>query len=97
MQHRNITSFTRLNSRFRVSRHPNDPLLKKLKAISVAGFQAIELGFPDLVSFASSHHKRDNKEDDYENLCAPGVAVRRLCSTNKLDIMMLQPFPNFEG
>lgn len=44
---------------------PNDPLPDKLKAISAAGFQAIELGFPDLVSFASSNHKREIKEDDY--------------------------------
>jgi sugar phosphate isomerase/epimerase len=76
---------------------PNDPLPDKLKAISAAGFQGIELGFPDLVSFASKHHKREIKEDDYENLCSAGVAVRKLCAANKLEIMMLQPFSNFEG
>lgn len=76
---------------------PNDPLPDKIKAISAAGFQAIELGFPDLVSFASSYHKREIKEDDYENLCFAGVAVRKLCAANKLGIMMLQPFANFEG
>jgi sugar phosphate isomerase/epimerase len=37
---------------------PDDPLEEKLKAISHASFQGIELGFPDLQSFASTfHHK----------------------------------------
>ncbi len=76
---------------------PDDPLSDKLEAISAAGFQGIELGFPDLVSFASSHHKREIKEDDYEDLCSAGVAVRKLCAANKLEIMMLQPLSNFEG
>lgn len=76
---------------------PNDPFPDKLKAISAAGFQAIELGFPDLVSFASLHHKREIKEDDYESLCSAGVAVRKLCAAKKLEIVMLQSFSNFEG
>jgi sugar phosphate isomerase/epimerase len=74
----------------------NDPLPDKLRAIAAAGFQAIELGFPDLVSFASTRHKREIKDDDYESLCS-GVEVRKLCAENKLEIMMLQPFSNFEG
>jgi sugar phosphate isomerase/epimerase len=49
------------------------------------------------VSFASSYHKKEIKEDDYENLCSAGVEVRKLCAVNKLGIMMLQPFSNFEG
>lgn len=76
---------------------PNDPLPKKLKAISQAGFRAIELGFPDMVSFASTYHKKEIKEDDYDSLCSAGVAVRKLCTANNLGIMMLQPFSNFEG
>ena len=76
---------------------PNDPLPDKLKAISAAGFQGIELGFPDLVSFSSTYHRRMIKEDDYESLCSAGVAVRKLCAAYKLEIMMLQPFANFEG
>jgi hypothetical protein len=62
----------------------NDPLPDELRATSAAGFRAIELGFPDLVYFASSHHKREIKEDDYDNLRAAGVGVRKLCATNKL-------------
>jgi hypothetical protein len=56
---------------------PNDPLPDKIKAISAASFQAIELSFPDPVSFASSHHKREIEEDDYENLCFASVAIRK--------------------
>jgi sugar phosphate isomerase/epimerase len=76
---------------------PSDPLELKLSAISKAGFQAIELGFPDLLSFASTYHKKEIKEDDYENLCKAGEEIKKLCAKDKLGIMMLQPFSNFEG
>jgi hypothetical protein len=66
---------------------PNDPLPNKLKAISQAGFRAIELGFPDLVSFASTYHKKEIKEDDYDSLCSVGVEVRKLCTACNLGIM----------
>ena len=36
---------------------PKDPLEVKLRAMFFADFQAVELGFPDLLSFASSHFK----------------------------------------
>jgi sugar phosphate isomerase/epimerase len=76
---------------------PDGPLEEKLNAISSAGFQAIELGFPDLLSFAQDFHKKEIKEDDYENLCSAGREVKTLCKKHKLSIMMLQPFSNFEG
>lgn len=76
---------------------PDDLLEEKLKAISSAGFQAIELGFPDLQSFASKFHKKEIKVDDYESLCSAGEEVKKLCQKNGLGIMMLQPFSNFEG
>lgn len=73
------------------------PLSSKLSAISSAGFTAIELGFPDLLSFASTFHKKDIKENDYDSLCSAGTEVKKLCEKNDLGIMMLQPFSNFEG
>lgn len=76
---------------------PEDSLEEKLKAISAAGFQAVELGFPDLQSFASKHLKKEIKEDDYDSLCDAGTKVASLCKSNNLSIMMLQPFANFEG
>lgn len=74
-----------------------DLLPSKLEIISSAGFQAIELGFPDLVSFASSHHKKEIKEDDYTHLCSAGIEVKKLCVHHGLKILMLQSFANFEG
>jgi sugar phosphate isomerase/epimerase len=76
---------------------PEDPLEEKLKHISSAGFQGIELGFPDLLSFASKYHGKEIKEKDYENLCSAGVEVKALCKKYNLGIVMLQPFSNFEG
>jgi sugar phosphate isomerase/epimerase len=76
---------------------PNDPLEKKLAAISRAGFKGIELGFPDLQSFASKHFGKEIKENEYESLCKAGQEVKALCEKYKLRIMMLQPFSNFEG
>lgn len=73
------------------------PLPSKLAAISSAGFTAIELGFPDLLSFASTFHKKEIKENDYDSLCSAGTEVKKLCEKNNLGIMMLQPFSNFEG
>lgn len=73
------------------------PLPAKLSAISSAGFTAIELGFPDLVSFASTFHKKQIKENDYDSLCTAGTEVKTLCEKYNLGIMMLQPFSNFEG
>jgi len=76
---------------------PNDPLEKKLSAISSAGFTAIELGFPDLLSFASSHFSKSVSPDDYSSLCTAGTQVQKLCQKHNLKIMMFQPFSNFEG
>lgn len=76
---------------------PSDSLEDKLAAISGAGFQGIELGFPDLISFASKFHDKKIEENDYESLCATGPEVKALCKTHSLKIIMLQPFSNFEG
>ncbi|KAH7364119.1 xylose isomerase-like protein [Rhexocercosporidium sp. MPI-PUGE-AT-0058] len=75
----------------------SSPLESKLSAISKAKFQAIEFGFPDLLSFASSFHSKQIAEDDYDDLCTAGEEVKKLCKKNNLGIMMLQPFANFEG
>lgn len=69
----------------------------KLTALSTAGFTGIELGLPDLLSFACTFHSKDIQEDDYDALCTAGIEVQRLCKHSGLQIMMLQPFSNFEG
>jgi sugar phosphate isomerase/epimerase len=75
----------------------SDPLEKKLKAIASGGFQGIELSFPDLLTFASSYHKKDISESDYNSLCEAGKEVKKLCADVGLKIVMLQPFANYEG
>ncbi|KAA8577196.1 hypothetical protein EYC84_007190 [Monilinia fructicola] len=62
------------------------PLSSKLSAISSAGFTAIELGFPDLLSFANTFHEKEIKENDYDSLCAAGSEVKKLCEKNKLGV-----------
>jgi sugar phosphate isomerase/epimerase len=69
----------------------------KLKAISHAGFEAIELSMPDLLSFASEIWEKEVEAGDYDSLCKTGTEVKILCQHHKLKILMLQPFANFEG
>ncbi|KAL9109799.1 MAG: hypothetical protein Q9227_005668 [Pyrenula ochraceoflavens] len=76
---------------------PRHPLPRKLSAISSANFQGIELAFPDLLSFASTHFNRPISETDYDSLCEAGTEVRKLCEGYKLKVIVLQPFSNFEG
>ena len=76
---------------------PSHSLEEKLKAIAAAGFQGIELGFPDLLSFASKNLGRDVGPQEFEVLCSASKEVKRLCEELRLKIVMLQPFANFEG
>jgi hypothetical protein len=64
---------------------PNDPLELKLKAISSARFQAIKLGFPDFLSFASSHSKKEINDNDFKILCGAGKEVKKLCEKSSLE------------
>ena len=76
---------------------PRHTLHQKIEAIREAGFDGIELSFPDLQAYASRHFGRDIAEDDYESLCEAGKSVRALCDGHGLQILVLQPFSNFEG
>lgn len=76
---------------------PRHTLHQKVEALSQAGFRGIELSMPDLQSFASSHLGTDVAANDYTALCRAGVEIRRLCAAHGLEIMLLQPFSNFEG
>lgn len=76
---------------------PSHPLDEKLKAIASAGFQGIELGFPDLLSFASKKLGRDVGPQEFDILCNSGQEVKSMCKELGLKIVMLQPFANFEG
>jgi sugar phosphate isomerase/epimerase len=76
---------------------PTDPLPGKLSALASAGFTGIELGFPDLLTFASSHHGHEVGPKDFDDLVTAANEVKKLCDEKSLKIMLLQPFSNFEG
>ena len=76
---------------------PKHPLSKKLEAIAAAGFQGIELGFPDLLNFACEFHSKDVGNEDFPRLTDAAEEVRKMCEKSNLKIVMLQPFANFEG
>ena len=73
---------------------------KKLDAISRAGFDGIELAFPDLLAFASEHarHSVDPTSDAGQTqVLDTSRQVKALCRRLGLTVVMLQPFTNFEG
>lgn len=76
---------------------PTDSLVQKLEAITDAGFMAIELSFPDIQQYARSLLNRDVGPDDYQDLTRAAQEIGKWCQQLHLDIMMLQPFANFEG
>ncbi|RMY67549.1 hypothetical protein D0862_15075 [Hortaea werneckii] len=90
-----------------IGNKPEHTLPKKLEAISAAGFRGIELGFPDLLAFATQHLRPHLQHDassseavqpkDFDALCSVAKLVKTMCDAKGLQIMMLQPFSNFEG
>lgn len=76
---------------------PEHTLPQKLDAIAAAGFTGIELSMPDLLSFASVHLRHEVGPKDFDDLCTAAKAVKAMCDAKNLQIMMLQPFANFEG
>ncbi|KAF2134336.1 xylose isomerase-like protein [Dothidotthia symphoricarpi CBS 119687] len=78
---------------------PSDPppLLDRLHAIHVGSFSAIELSFPDILSYGATLLGHDVEEDNYDELCTVAADIKKQCDERSLGIMMLQPFSNFEG
>lgn len=69
----------------------------KLQVLSSAGFKGIELGFPDLVAFASQHLNKEVTPKDFDDLVTAAEEVKKICQKEGLEIMLLQPFSNYEG
>lgn len=80
-----------------IGHKPDHNLPVRLKAISEAGFDAIELSMPDLLSFAKEKLKKEVGPKDVDDLCQIGLEVKKLCEGYGLKILILQPFANFEG
>ncbi|KAI0468938.1 3-dehydroshikimate dehydratase [Xylaria cf. heliscus] len=72
-------------------------LPEKLKAISSAGFDGIELSMPDILSYAAELHGQAPDPSDYAALASTAATIRSLAEARHLKIMMLQPFAHFEG
>ncbi|TRX88940.1 hypothetical protein FHL15_010168 [Xylaria flabelliformis] len=72
-------------------------LPEKLKAISAAGFDGIELSMPDILSYGKELHGQEPDPTDYNTLVTISKAIKSLTEAQNLKILMLQPFANFEG
>ncbi|KAI2604715.1 xylose isomerase-like protein [Hypoxylon fragiforme] len=69
----------------------------KFKAIADAGFDAVELSMPDILSYGKMLHGEEPDPRDYDALVDIGKAIRTQAREHNLIILMLQPFANFEG
>ncbi|KAF1358081.1 xylose isomerase-like protein [Lizonia empirigonia] len=78
---------------------PNSPppLLDRLNAISKADFSAVELSFPDILSYGQTLMGHEVQTKNYNELVKVAEAIKTQCDKRNLGIMMLQPFANFEG
>jgi sugar phosphate isomerase/epimerase len=74
-------------------------LPKKLEAIAAAGFDAIELSMPDILTYGQQISDSGAEIDpkDYATLRSVGQKIGELCKKEGLKILILQPFANFEG
>lgn len=77
--------------------HAEDTLREKINVIAQSKFRGIELAFPDLMNFASLRAGKKVAANDYDELCKAAAEVKTLCREVGLEIVMLQPFSNFEG
>lgn len=73
------------------------PLPDKLNGIRQSGFGGIELSMPDILAYGKSLNGAPLNEKDYDSICEVANKIRSLTEELGLSIMMLQPFPNFEG
>jgi sugar phosphate isomerase/epimerase len=73
------------------------PLLDRLHAISSAGFSAVELSFPDILSHGETLLGHQVQPSNYDELCKVATDIKKECDKRNLGIMMLQPFANYEG
>ncbi|KAI9150320.1 3-dehydroshikimate dehydratase [Paramyrothecium foliicola] len=74
-----------------------EALPEKLKAISEAGFDGIELAMPDLLDYGALINGKKIDPADYESIAEVAAKVKGITDKLNLKVLMLQPFPRFEG
>ncbi|EIN12948.1 xylose isomerase-like protein [Punctularia strigosozonata HHB-11173 SS5] len=82
--------------------HPSHTLALKLRVIADAGFNSVEIAFPDLEAFAQSEYPDYGSADrggkgDVDTLLKAANRVRDLCRSMRLSVLTLMPFSQFEG
>lgn len=80
-----------------IGHKPEHDLPSKLEAISSAGFEAIELSMPDILSYAKKLNGSEPDPKDFDTIVKVGAEIKKLTAKYNLKILMLQPFANFEG
>ena len=80
-----------------IGHKPEHDLPAKLDAIAAAGFQAIELSMPDIISYGKQTIGKEPDPKDFDTLVSIGQQIRGLTAKRNLSVLMLQPFANFEG
>ncbi|KAF2209927.1 hypothetical protein CERZMDRAFT_99984 [Cercospora zeae-maydis SCOH1-5] len=94
----NLSSIPLAYASCSIGTNPPSSLPDRLAAISSAGFQAIELSMPDLVSFASTHfNSNDITPHSFPKLESAAHELKKHLDKHNLSVFMLQPFANFEG
>ncbi|OAA40309.1 Xylose isomerase-like, TIM barrel domain protein [Metarhizium rileyi] len=72
-------------------------LPQRLEAIRNAGFDAVEMSMPDILSYGGEIENRVIGEDDYDAISGVAGKIRILTEQLGLQILMLQPLSRFEG
>lgn len=74
-----------------------EALPEKLEAISGAGFDGIELAMPDLLEYGRAIKGKEIDPTDYDSIAEVAAKVKTITDQLNLKVLMLQPFPRFEG
>jgi len=78
--------------------HDDHTLPLKLQAIAAAGFTQVEMGFPDLVSYAKSQlGDAFGGEKDFDSLEQVAKSVRQKCEELGLYVCTIMPFGAYGG
>ncbi len=72
-------------------------LRRKLEAAQSAGFDAVEIAMPDLLTYGSYLKKSTLDPSDYNAIIEIASIVKTLTREVGIRVLMLKPFLNFEG